>query len=44
VAALLEKNGYSDIRIGGITEWKEKGYDVLHPKASELTAGDGEAK
>ena len=44
MAALLEGNGYTDIQIGGITEWKEKGYDVIHPKASDLTAGDGEAQ
>ena len=43
-AALLEKNGYNDIQFGGVNEWKEKGYDVIHPKASELTAGEGEAK
>ncbi len=44
MAALLGENGYTDIQFGGVNEWKEKGYDVVHPKASELTAGGGEAK
>ncbi len=44
MAALLQENGYTDIQFGGVAEWKEKGYDVIHPKASELTADDGEAK
>lgn len=44
MAALLQENGYTDIQIGGVAEWKEKGYDVIHPKASELTADGGEAK
>ena len=44
MAALLQKNGYTDIEIGGIKEWKGKGYDVVHPKASELTSDGGEAK
>ncbi len=44
MAALLGENGYTDIQFGGVTEWKEKGYDLIYPKASELTAGEGEAK
>ncbi len=44
MAALLGENGYTDIQFGGVNEWKEKGYDLIHPEASELTAGDGEAK
>ncbi len=29
---LLEQNGYSDIKYGGITAWKEKGYPVVYPE------------
>lgn len=39
-AALLRENGYTEpIEYGGITAWKEKGYDVAYPKKS---GGSGE--
>lgn len=39
-AAVLRENGYTEpIEYGGITAWKEKGYDVAFP---EKTDGSGE--
>ncbi len=31
-SALLEEKGYADIKYGGITAWKEKGYPVVYPE------------
>jgi len=33
-AALLRSNGYEDVRSMGLTEYKDKGYPLIHPKAS----------
>jgi rhodanese-related sulfurtransferase len=39
-AALLRENGYTEpIEYGGISAWKEKGYDVAYP---EKSSGSGE--
>jgi len=32
-ADLLEKNGYSGIRTFAMNDWREKGYELEHPKA-----------
>ena len=32
-ADLLEKNGYSGIRTFAMNDWREKGYNLEHPKA-----------
>jgi rhodanese-related sulfurtransferase len=32
-ADLLEKNGYTGIRTFAMTDWREKGYALEHPKA-----------
>lgn len=33
-AALLLKHGYQDVRSMGLTAYKDKGYPLVHPKAS----------
>ena len=35
-AVILEKAGYQTIGYCGMMEWREKGYDLVYPKASEL--------
>ncbi len=32
---MLEKAGYKTIGYCGMLEWKEKGYDLVYPKATE---------
>lgn len=34
-AAILEKNGYKQIQICAMNEYKEKGYDLIYPKAAQ---------
>ena len=34
-ALILEKAGYQQIQICALSEYKEKGYEVIHPKAPE---------
>jgi rhodanese-related sulfurtransferase len=33
-AAILDKNGYKQIQICAMNEYKEKGYDLVYPKAA----------
>lgn len=34
-AAILEKNGYKRLQLGALVEYKEKGYELVYPKASK---------
>ena len=34
-AGILRKNGYTNILLFAMNDWKEKGYDVIYPKAAE---------
>jgi rhodanese-related sulfurtransferase len=38
-ADLLEKNGYTGIQTFAMNDWREKGYDLVHPKAPAAAAG-----
>ena len=34
-AAVLEKNGYKRLQLGALAEYKEKGYELIYPKAPQ---------